>query len=409
MTRVLFVDDEPNVLAGLRRMLRNRRGQWDMAFAAGGEEALARMQEKPFDVIVSDMRMPGMDGAELLTRVQAEWPDTVRLVLSGQSDRELTLRAVGPAQQYLAKPCDPDALYDTVVKTCAVREQLASSRIRELVGKIGWLPALPETYCELVAEMNSPNASIEGASHIISRDVGMSAKVLKLINSSFFGLPVHVESVEHAAALLGLNVLRPLVLSSEVFRQFEDAQLGGFPLFSFVDHSLCTAMLARRIATFEGAPADVVDNSLLAGLMHDVGQIVIAKSLPSEYAAVCAASADADTSLDDLETEAFGATHAEVGGYLLSLWGLPVDLVEAVTLHHQPNATGSETFTPLTAVHAAEVLVEAQNEGIREGGSLDVEYLKRTGCRKSLEAWRACWEHPIGEHCHTDAKPGAGR
>lgn len=402
MRRVLFVDDEPNVLAGLRRMLRGRRDEWDMAFAEGGEKALTLMREHPFDVVVSDMRMPGMDGAELLGRVQEEWPDTVRLVLSGQSDRELTLRAVGPAQQYLAKPCDPDLLYDTIVKTCTVRNRLASAPIRELVGKIGWLPSLPEAYVELVAEMNSPNASIEAASGIIARDVGMSAKVLQLINSSFFGLPVHVESVDHAAALLGLNVLRPLVLSSEVFRQFEDTSLGGFALHSFVDHSLCTAMLARRIAKIENAPNETLDNALLAGLMHDVGQLVIAKSLPEPYAKVCAEAANTKHDLCDLEHDEFGATHAEVGGYLLSLWGLPADLVEAVTLHHQPNESALHEFSPLTAVHAAEVFVASENESVKEDAVLDEEYLTRIGCGDRAGEWLACWEHPVGPNCSLD-------
>ncbi|MEM6330544.1 MAG: response regulator [Planctomycetota bacterium] len=399
MTRVLFVDDEPNVLAGLRRMLRNRRAEWDMAFAEGGDAALAMMHEQPFDVVVSDMRMPGMDGAELLGRVQAGWPDTVRLVLSGQSDHELTLRAVGPAQQYLAKPCDPELLYGTIMKTCGVRSRLDTAPIRELVGEIGWFPSLPETYVELVAEMNSPGASIQGASNIISRDIGMSAKVLQLINSSFFGLPVHVDSVEHAASLLGLNVLRPLVLSSEVFRQFDDAQLGGFPLFAFTDHSLCAAMLARRIATLQGASAEVVDNALLAGLLHDVGQVVLAKALPTQYAGVCDRARAGEGPLHELEREAFGASHADVGGYLLSLWGLPIDIVEAVTLHHEPAAGGGDGFSPLTAVHAAEPLVVPENESVPELAELDGEYLARVGCQAKVADWRACWQHPVGDTC----------
>ncbi len=402
MKRILFVDDEPNVLAGLRRMLRSRRSEWDMAFAEGGEHALAMLREQPFDVVVSDMRMPGMDGAELLSRVQEQWPDTVRLVLSGQSDHELTLRAVGPAQQYLAKPCDPDLLYDTISKTCSVRKRLAAIPVRELVGNIGWLPSLPETYVELITEMNSPNASIDGAAQIIARDVGMSAKVLQLINSSFFGLPVHVASVEHAAALLGLNVLRPLVLTSEVFQQFDDTELGGFSLHAFVDHALCTAMLARRIATLEGAKAETIDNALLAGLLHDVGQIVIAKNLPEDYAVVRQLVHDSQKTLSELEEEAFGATHAEVGGYLLSLWGLPTDLVEAVTLHHEPGESTLADFSCLTAVHAAEVLVIGENESIDEHPKFDLDYLTVVGCDHRVSDWRASWEHPVGESCSLD-------
>ena len=397
MIRVLFVDDEPNVLAGLRRLLRSQRAEWEMHFASSGAEAVQMLRESAFDVVVSDMRMPGMNGAQLLSIVQKEWPDTVRLVLSGQSDLELTLRAVGPAHQYLSKPCDADLLRDTISRTCAVRERLSHASIRELVSKMGWLPSLPDTYAELVSEMNSPDCCIESVSQIIARDIGMSAKVLKLINSSFFGLPVHVESVEHAASLLGLNVLRPLVLTSQVFQQFEDQDLGGFSLSAYVDHSLCTAMAARRVATLQEAPATLVDNALLAGLMHDVGQIIFAQNMPEEYSQICEAVRAGEGTLNELELEAFGVTHAEVGGYLLSLWGMPHDLVEAVTLHHSPSVSPQTNFNPLTAVHVAETLVISENESIDESTLLDWPYLEQVACTDKVPAWRDCWEHPLAE------------
>ncbi|MEM1303492.1 MAG: response regulator [Planctomycetota bacterium] len=395
MTRVLFVDDEPNVLAGLRRLLRGQRGDWDMHFAASGPEALELCTDRPFDVVVSDMRMPGMDGASLLSQVQRDWPDTVRLALSGQSDLELTLRAAGPAHQYLSKPCDADQLRETISRTCAVRDQLSRTEVRSLVSDIGWLPSLPDAYVELLEEMNSPESSIESVSQIIARDVGMSAKVLKLINSSFFGLPVHVESVEHAAALLGMNVLRPLVLGSQVFAQFDDDALGGFSLSAFVDHSLCVAMAARQIATLQEAPTALVDNALLAGLTHDVGQIVLAQNLPTVYRDVCDGVKAGDGNLDEIENQAFGLTHAEIGGYLLSLWGLPHDIVEAVTLHHHPSLSPQNGFSPLTAVHVAEAIVVSDNESVTEDVLLDTTHVEQIGCSDRLDAWRESWQNPL--------------
>lgn len=394
MIRILFVDDEPNVLDGLRRMLRVKRHDWQMAFAGGGEAALAAMREEPFDVVVSDMRMPIMDGAELLGRIRDQWPDTVRLVLSGQSDQELTIRAIGPAHQYLTKPCDPKALETTINKAFSSQAKARDKTVRELVAGFDSLPSLPDAYAELVAEMNSSEACIESAGRIISRDIGMSTKVLQLINSSFFGMPVHVTDVEHATALLGLSIIRPLVLSANVFRQFENKALGSFRLSSMVDHSLCVAMHARQIAVMENAPSEAVDNTLLAGLMHDIGQMMLAENFPDEYDHTIELTHTTGQRLVDMERKAFGVTHAELGGHLLSLWGLPSDITQAVEFHHDPQLVVDDVFAPLAAVHAAEVCVARENEGAPENQGFREEYFDQIGLTHRLDEWRAAWESP---------------
>ena len=159
-TKILFVDDEANILAGLRRMLRSQRDQWSMHFASSGEEALSKMQAESFDVVVSDMRMPGMDGAELLTRVSKLYPNTVRLVLSGQSEHERIFRAIGPAHQFMAKPCEPQVLIDTIRRACDLQGQLSSESLTQLVSQLSHLPSLPTTYREVVEELESDEASL---------------------------------------------------------------------------------------------------------------------------------------------------------------------------------------------------------------------------------------------------------
>ena len=104
-TRILFVDDEPLVLQGLQRMLRPMRNEWEMAFVESGRRALEEMATLPFQVVVSDMRMPGMNGAQFLSHVQELYPRTVRLILSGHADKDLIMKCVGTAHQFLAKPC----------------------------------------------------------------------------------------------------------------------------------------------------------------------------------------------------------------------------------------------------------------------------------------------------------------
>lgn len=384
MPSLLFVDDEPNVLAGLRRMLRGHRGAWQMAFCESGRAALAHLASHAVDAIVTDMRMPGMDGAELLTRVRDFYPDTVRMILSGHSDQELTLRAIGPAHRYLAKPCDPAVLIEAITSAIELHSRVRAPGVRRLVESVGSLPTLPEVYIDLVEEMQSPRACVAVAGEIVARDLGMSAKILQLVNSSFFGLPVRVTDVPHAVALLGLGVIRPLVLSAGVFGQFEGRELGGVSLTRLTGHSMRVATRAREIVDAEKprVSSDEASDVFLAGLLHDVGRLVLAQARPGDYARLIADAAPHPRRLAKLEGERFGATHAELGGYLLQLWGLPAPIVEAVALHHEPVDSTSATFTTLAAIHAAEVLVDGEADW-------DLEYLERTGLSDRVERWSA--------------------
>ncbi|MEN0110627.1 MAG: response regulator [Planctomycetota bacterium] len=389
-TRILFVDDEPNVLSGLRRMLRSERSAWDMAFCDGGAAALERLAAEPADVVVTDMRMPGMDGAELLRRVRDRHPDTVRIVLSGHSDQELTLRAIGPAHQYLSKPCEPDQLRNVISAAVTLHRRVSSERVRLIVESVDALPSLPEVYVQLVEEMSSPTASVDAAGRLVAADLGMSAKVLQLVNSSFFGLPVRVSDVPHAVALLGLGVIKPLVLSGGVFRQFEGSDLGGLSLRRLTAHSTRVAVRARDVLEAEThADGETLSDALLAGMMHDVGRLVLAQARPGDYSQVTAECHDAPHRLAELEREAFGATHAEVGGHLMQLWGLPAPLVEAVTLHQTPgDSPTAESFGVLAAVHAAEAMTDGEAE-------LDQAFLERIGAGDRADRWAAA-EEPVG-------------
>jgi len=217
--RVLFVDDEPRILDGLKRMLRHMRDEWEMSFVESGEAALKVLESARFDVVVSDMRMPGMDGAELLTRVMERYPQIVRIVLSGHADKEMILKTVRPAHQYLSKPCDPEKLRSTVARASALRGLLADELLKQLVSQMSTLPSAPSLYNEVMNELRSGEGSVQRVGEIVSKDVGMTAKILQVVNSAFFGVPRHVESPAQAVSLLGLETIKALALSAQVFSQ----------------------------------------------------------------------------------------------------------------------------------------------------------------------------------------------
>jgi len=390
MKTLLFVDDEPRVLQGLQRQLRPMRMEWDMNFVESGQRALEFMATHPVDIIVSDMMMPLMDGSQLLTEVLKRHPHTVRLVLSGHAEREAVLRLVGPAHQYLSKPCDADELRRAIVRAFALRDLLGNERLKQLTARIKHLPTLPALQNRLTEELHKDSPSMECVGEIISRDIGMTAKILQLVNSAFFGLAQPITNPTEAAVYLGLNTLRSLVLSMEIFSQFDQKLCPSFSLEVLAGHSWTTSMMSRSIAQLEQQELKVIDQCFLAGLLHDVGQLVLAFGLHEEYAGVLTRAQNEGLPIWQVEQECFGATHADVGAYLLALWGLPNPIIEAVALHHQPAHSTNLLFAPVTAVHVADVLshqlaVTCTEEPAPE---LQTAYLKRLGLDHRFELWQ---------------------
>jgi putative nucleotidyltransferase with HDIG domain len=401
--RILFVDDESNVLQGLRRMLRPKRQEWDMAFAASGEEALCLLDEKHFDVVVTDMRMPMMDGAALLHEVMERHPGVARIVLSGHSDLDLVVRSVLPAHQYVSKPCSPEKLQDVISKALEVQDIVSVDTLREMVSRIESLPSLSEAYHQLTEEMNKPEPSIAKVGEIISHDISMSAKILKLVNSSFFGFARHISSPEQAVALLGLKVIKALVLSVNIFSEFHSEELRQYSLSGLWDHSMRVSTLCRDIAAMEKMDAKMQDECFIAGLLHDVGKLILASTFTDRYNTMLTQVREQNRVVRWMEFETFGTTHAEVGAYLMGLWGLPDAVVESIAFHHAPMYP-ERGLSTVGVVHAANWLDHAyyvlhSNYAIPD---LAEEYLHVAGVGDRIEAWKELVVSPEEREEHGD-------
>ena len=388
--RILFVDDEVLVLEGLQRMLRPMREEWEMEFLDSGAKALERMAQLPFDVVVSDMRMPGMNGAELLSRVMQQHPKTVRFILSGHADKELILKCVGSTHQYLAKPCDPEVIKAIVRRASATDDALQSDSLKRLVAKMSHLPSIPSLYSEILEALHDLDATLETVGGIIAKDIAMTAQILKLVNSAFFGLRRQVSSPAEAANYLGLDTLRCLVLSINTFSQYESVQIEGFSFNELWTHSLDTAAAAKAVAIMEGDDRKLADESFVSGLLHDTGKIVLAANYADRYGEVLKLMQNDGLEQCAAEQQIFGANHADVGGYLLGLWGLPVPVVEAIAFHHRPSSAVEKFFCPLTAVHVANALVHGTGATDAAGpdARLDLPYLTDLGLAARLPVWR---------------------
>jgi len=387
--RILFVDDEAMVLQGLQRMLRPMRAEWDMEFVDSSEAALRLLDQKPFDVIVSDMRMPRMNGAELLAEVMKRHPTTVRLILSGYADKDLILKCVGSTHQYLSKPCDAESLKATVARASNLEDSMRSGTLKALVCQMHHLPSIPSLYMQVVEKASRLDTTLADIGSVIGQDLGMTAQVLKLANSAFFGSRRQLSSAEEAVGYLGLDTIKSLVLSIHAFSQFETSETGALNFESLWSHSMQVASLAKRISKIEGQEIKYIEEAFTAGMLHDIGKLVLAVNLPREYAEAMRL-AQGGLELTLAEQQIFGANHADVGGYLIGLWGLPVPVIEAIALHHNPSRAPQPAMSPLTSVHAANVLVQETPAPANRlpAPSFDTKYLELAGVASRVAVWR---------------------
>ncbi len=401
MTRILFVDDEISALQGFRRLLRPFAQQWTIDFATTGEEALARLAETRFDVVVADMRIRGMDGAALLERVRQAHPDTVRIVLAESVDREGILRALGAAHRCLVKPCTPGALRQAIQASARARAMLRLETVRTMVSELTCVPSLPSAYAALVREFEAPNTSLVRVAELVERDPGMTAQVLRICNSLLFGLRTEVSSAAMAVTLMGLRTVASLLLSMQVFKQFDARGLADLGFEAVCEHSLSTAWLAREIARAEGCGTMVADHAFTAALLHDVGKLLLGVNFPTLCREARIVASARLTTAAAAERAVFGADHAEVGAFLLGLWGLPQPLVDAVWLHHRPAESASPALDLATIVHVADA-IDGEHRGLACSG-LDHTHLATLGLEERLDAWRLLRVAPANQRVETTA------
>jgi HD-like signal output (HDOD) protein/CheY-like chemotaxis protein len=389
MKSILFVDDDEKVLNGLRRLLMPFDGTWQTEFACGAEEGLRILSEGARDVIVADLRMPGISGVELLEQVSKLYPQMVRIILSGTLEEDLRSQATLVAHQYLSKPCDPEVLKAILNRAFALRDVLVEPALRALISGTVSLPSTPSLYTELMEAVRSSEASVQQLGAIIARDPAMTAKVLQLVNSAFFGISRAVGNPADAVAFLGVDAIAALALSISAFSLFQPLGAKRFSIEQLQGHSVAVAGIAREIAKSQKTrPKSLVDDTFTAGILHDLGKLMLFCHHPKKYEAALDLAEKRKVCLRTAERELLGTTHAEMGGYLLWLWGLPDRVAEAVTFHHNPSACPADRFDALTAVHVADALVRSSSAGTSplEAG-LDVDYLTRIGVIDELPNW----------------------
>ncbi len=388
---ILFVDEERFVHKALQRSFRKMRTEWDMRFAGSPAEALAALKTEAMDVIVTETVFSTLNGLKFLQIVRDIFPHSVRIILSGYANQEVVLKSVDLAHQYLAKPCEDDTLKATIARAFMMKELLDNDALKQVISKIDSLPSVPSLYVELMEELKSEDASIAKVGDIIAKDMGLTAKMLKLVNSAFFGLPQHIASPAKAASLLGTDLVKAIVLSAGTFDKFRKLKFLGFSLDDMWQHTMDTAACCKIIAQAAGLDRKDADIAFMAGLLHDIGKLLIAAHIPQGFTLVLRHMHQNATTMAEAEMEIIGTTHAAIGAYLLGLWGLPEPIIEAAAYHHTPGLNPAPDLHFTAIAHMADTMVNAgpdiqQTQGIIE--KLDCQVLEQANLLSHLEIWR---------------------
>ena len=387
--RVLFVSDDVKAQRAFRLSFAPLRRDWDVVVSRGGADGMRRLDGPGFDALVTDSHLTSVGCADLLMEVRRRHPPTARIVLADRREPEELVRLLALTHRVLQKPYDPAELQSAIQRAYSLRELLGSPSLASVVGRLASVPALSTLYSRIADELMTPDYSLSAVGDLVAQDLGIAAKMLQMANSALIGLRRPATTPNQAVKVLGADLTRTLVLAADLFSRYNPNSLRPFSIEALWEHSQAVAGLAGAISACERPDDRLSREAALAGLLHDIGRLTLASQLSGPYREVMSIIRVEGLSPADAERRVLGTSHAEVGAYLLGLWGLPDAIVEAVAWHHNPGGCPGGAFTPLTAVHAADAIVRAG-----EGAKPDAEYLNRLGLADRWGRWLELRERP---------------
>ncbi|HWD19535.1 MAG TPA: HDOD domain-containing protein [Verrucomicrobiae bacterium] len=388
--RICFAGFGEAEVEALQPALAAAASRWECVFCPDGASAIETLGRDSFAAVVVDLRMEGMSGVGLLQLAAGNYPRTLRFALGDFADREAVVNNIGAPHQFISRPWSLEELLAIVERSLALDSWLSSDKLRAFVPQLGRLPSLPATYFEILRRAESPKATVESIGEIIARDPALTARILQTVNSAAAAVGEKITDPIDAVSVLGLDTVKSLVLCLQVFNPSASAPTTGITLDALWRHSFDVAQLSRKIALRYTSDARVASDAFTAGLLHRVGQIVLTTNMAKEYGDIVNEACAEKRPLHEVELEKLGVASAQVGAYLLGLWGMPWPLVEAAALYIEPSRSTGREFSLLTAVHVADALTQ-EEKPLAEGlpiPKLDRSYLKALKLPEKPDAWR---------------------
>jgi len=382
-------------------MLYKMRAQWKMEFVTTTRDAEKAMKNTRYDIVISDLRMPDTDGVQFLEKVRVKCPDTIRFILSGYSDQPLQGRAVRCVHQFVSKPCDAEQLKNLISRAFALRDRLRSKEVSEVLSTLRSLPVMPKAYQEIIDLLGDPQCSPRCVGQMIAGDIGMSAKILQVVNSAFYRHASRIVDPVRAVIYLGLKTVEALVLTHGVFSKLSEQKAKDFSVAGLQQHCVRVGALARDICRAQHFSNEDLDIATMAGILHDTGKIILVSKFSEKLAEAIQISRAKLIPLYEVEFDMLNVNHAQLGGCLLDLWGLPNIIIEAATFHHEPWQCLNDEFTIISAVYLANVIDHQLCCGLGDGLSegINVDYLEQLGVVDKWPQWeKMCLPVEAGEH-----------
>lgn len=345
---ILFVDDEKAILNSIRREFFG--SPYKIYVASSGKEALEILEETPIHLIVSDMKMPGMDGYELLKKVKILYPSVIRLILSGFTDEKTVFKSIynNLAKLFITKPWKKDDFRKAIEDVFKTEELLSNNLTLKFVMEIGKLPTIPSILTKISEVIENDNHSIDEIVELIESDITLSSEVLRIINSSFYG--IKTASVKNAVLSLGLVNIKTIITTAEVFKSGHDFYNKNL----IWEHSNLTNNILIELYN-KILNKKIPDYYSTAGLLHDIGKVTFFKIYNEEYDELYKPEENFNLEeINKLEKEKFNVSHEELGGYLLRWWDIPYAIVESALYHHNPMLSSEVNRELVSMIHIAD-------------------------------------------------------
>ena len=379
MIKILFYDPETNVLSGLRRFFHTMRSQWEMTFTSDQQEALKRIQEDCPTVLVADVSDQNGSGLELLRFAKEQMSECIRIGISASLDESVSIQAIYPTHRFLAKPFDGNELKAVIERALAMRERIDNNHLLKIISRIDQLPSPPEIYLQINQALAEENVSVNHIAELIKNDPNMTAQILKIVNSAYFGLFDNIDSVQRAIILLGFDLIKNLVLSIHLFRGIQLSGKETELVEQIGSHSTNVAMATMEIVKRSQEFHRLSQLAFSVGILHDVGKLIFLQAFGDEYFSLWQKAGEEGAPLWKLEQQKYGLTHADTGAYLLGLWGLPEHLVQHVAASHSSQTEHYPSdflLRVLRTVDAVEIAVARNQEPEIPDDLADLEQIR---------------------------------
>jgi HD-like signal output (HDOD) protein len=384
---ILLAVADPQALVDITQAL---GAEWEATSVACEADALAQFEERSFDAFVVDFNLGSPDASELLNQVLEKRPETTRFLFAYEADLALVAAKVQGTHQILPKPIEPASVKSRIEN--GVSDSSSRQSETDVAKGPSDSPAIPPVYAEVLKALESPGVTNEQVGEIIAGDASLTSEVLRLTNSAYLGLPRNISDPVEAVESLGLEAVKALVMALQFLAEHSRLRPGYLSVDQIWQHSIKVGKIARDLMLFETKDRTLASQALTAGLLHDLGKVVLATNFDDLYGRVHSLARKQPVALWDIEKEMFGANHGEIGACLVGMWNMPSAIVEAAALHHDPPLGENQQLTPLAAVHIANVLereLGASEADMIVAPIINTPFLNELGLLQRLPVWRA--------------------